>query len=351
MPDTERGNINFIIAHKIFKEQNSELIDDQFAEELIEINTVSELFVDSFKKAHNVRQGVQYGVFIADQNVYPVQKFVRDYCNSMNSESFLAFSKKIGKHLKKCLKDDKRSAGGYLIIFDYSDEVRGHVVAIALMTDKANSGIDAETLKFTQSMTLDLQHMHVATTVMIDRLLQNEDAINHLTFMTGLRNISSLYKTNFIGCDNIQLSAKATRSALDAVENYLKHERGYSDTEMNVARRSIVEYFDSNPFEVTIQEMKNIVLPNPDDQDKFDEFVAREQLELSSSFKPNKISYKPWKKFYYKKSGIIIDIDASKVDDETVTYDVEESQLVISDPSGDLLREYKRFIYEAEPGE
>ncbi|MBK5246341.1 MAG: nucleoid-associated protein [Peptostreptococcaceae bacterium] len=343
--------VNYIVAHKLFKRQNSEEIEEKIVDELIEIAPVSELFVTNFKQAHSVRKGVQHGRFIDDLNRWPVQKFVMEYCSETTPEKFLELSKKIGIHLRKCLKDDKRSAGGFLIVFDYTDESRGHIVAIALMADKADSGLDTNTLKFTKNMTLDLQHMHVATTIMIDRLLTANIDINYLTFMTGLRGLSEIYRKNFIGCDNVQLSAKATKYAIEAIESFLISEKHFDDAAMNEARNKIVKYFDDNPQEVSLQQMQNIVIPNPDDQEEFNDYIEQQQLELSASFKPNKKSYKSWKKFYYKESGIMIDIDASKVEDKTVTYYNEDHQLRIKDPTGDLYREYRKFVCDAELGD
>ena len=336
--------VNYIVAHKLFKEQNSDQIDEKFAEELIVGNPGSDIFVTNFKKAHTIRAGILHGRFINDISVYPVQGFVGDYLDNATPEMFLEMSKQIGYHLRKCLRDDKRSAGGYLIVFDYTDEVKGHIIAIALMNDKANSGIDAETLKFTKSMTLDLQHMHVATTIIIDRLLDEDPTLNHLTFMSGLRHVSELYKKTFIGCDNAMLSAKATNSVMGAVEGFLKNELGYDDTQLKIARDAVVDYFEESPQEVTLQEIQNRVFPSPEDQARFEGYVDEQQYELSASFKPNKSSYKSWKKFYYKGSGIIIDIDPERVHDGTVDYSNERQCLIINDSAGILYDEYRKIV-------
>ena len=334
--------VNHIVAHKLFKEQQSEQIDEKFADELIENNQAADIFVTNFKKAHNIRAGILHGRFIEDMNVYPAQKFIREYVEASSPEKFLEMSVSLGLHLRNCLKQDKRSAGGYFIVFDYNDEAKGHIVAIALMNDKANSGIDSETLKFTQSMTLDLAHMHVGTTVMIDRLLSGETDINYLTFMSGLRNVSGLYKKEFIGCDNALLSAKATSAAMGAFEGFLVDVKHFDEPAMREARRTLTSYFEDNKQEVTLEEMQNLVIPNPEDQEKFVRYIEQQQLELSASFKPNKSSYRSWRKLYFKGHGIMIDIDPGKVKDETVVY--REQQLRINDPTGELFHEFNKFL-------
>lgn len=348
MPRRGDGNISFIVAHKLFKEQNSDVIDKQFADELIDIDDVATLFVNNFRKANNVRQGLQHGIFVTDEKVFPVQRHIHQYCNVKTAESFLGMSIEIGKHLEKCLRNERRSTGGYLIVFAYNDDEKGQIIAIAVMTDKANSGLDENTLKFTRNMSLNLDKMNVATTVIVDRWLDPQNTINYLTFMSGLKDISLYYKDKFIGCDNVQLSALATKSALDAVEQFLKTEKHYDDIQLNQVRSEIVTYFDDNPSEVTLQYIQNIAFPDPTMQEEFASYIERENLELSASFKPNKKSYKSWKKLYYDKAGIKIDISADKVKDRTVKYDIENHCLVINDPNGDLRAEYQKFISEGE---
>lgn len=335
--------LRYIVVHKLFKAQNSDQIDEKFANELIENSEAANTFVTNFRQAHNIRAGILHGRFIEDQTVYPVQRYIRDYAQDKTPQKFLEMSVSIGKHLRSCLRSDKRSAGGYFIVFDYNDEPKGPIVGIALMNDKVNSGIDADTLKFTQAMTLDLNHMHVGTTVMIERLLSQEIGINYLTFMSGLRTVSELYKKDFIGCDNALLSAKATKSAMEAFEGFLIEEKHFDDYAMKEFRGKITKYFDDNPQEVSFQEMQNIAIPDPNDQEEFNNYIEEQDLEVSASFKPNKNSYKSWKKLYFKGSGIIVDIEPDRVKDRTVRYNDTEQEFIIKDPTGELGREFKKF--------
>src|SRR5690554_3090573 len=96
--------VNHIVAHKLFKEQQSEQIDEKFADELIENNQAADTFVSNFKKAHNIRAGILHGRFIEDMNVYPAQKFIREYVEASSPEKFLEMSVSLGVHLRNCLK-------------------------------------------------------------------------------------------------------------------------------------------------------------------------------------------------------------------------------------------------------
>jgi nucleoid-associated protein YejK len=142
-------------------------------------------------------------------------------------------------------------------------------------------------------------------------------------------------------------SAKATKSVIGAVVGFLTDVLHYNEAQIRIVMDSVVEYFEESPQEVNLQEIQNRAIPNPDHQAQFDEYTDEQEYELSANFKPNKNSYKSWKKFYYKSSGIIIDIDRQRVHD-TLDYSNEGHYLIIKDRDGGLYAEYRKIITEDE---
>jgi nucleoid-associated protein YejK len=344
--DEKNVDLKFIVAHKLFKEHNSPSVDKRLATELVPNGEEANIFVKNFHKANTTKKGLQYGSFITDSKKYPVQEYISSYILAHTSDSFLGMSVNIANKFETVLKDDLRSTGGYLIVFAYDDKDKGEIVAIAVMSDKTDSGLDEKTLKFTKNVVLNLESMGLASTVMIDRWTNPNNDVNYLTFMSGLREVSEYYKNKFLGCSNVQKSTLATKTLMDAIEEYYKS-KGYVEKDLQPIREKVVEYIDSHQDEAVLQEIENRLFPDIKEQDEFLSFIDERKIELSASFKPNRGTIKSWRCMVYESRGIKIDISRERVCDQTVEY--YDKTLIIHDDDGTLGTEFSKFkMYEEE---
>lgn len=341
MDENKKIILNHIVVHKLFKKQNDRSVDEQISNSLLDINEQSLRFVNDFQQANTTKRGLQMGTFIEDEKVFPLQGFVRRYVDSQSPQSFLEMSKNIAFLLKNCLIDEPRSTGGFLIVFDYNVEGRGQIIAIALMSDKESIGLDSE-LQFVLNTRLDLDKMNLATTLIVERWSSQNSDLNYLTFISGLKDISNYYKDKFIGCSNVYRSFSITQLTMNSIESFLIS-KGFDEEKLRPIRDEIVKYVDQNPDEVKLSSIKNIAMTDTNMQDEFDDYVTNNGIELSASFKPNKAAIKKWRKFFFNKNGIKLDIDQSKIKDQTVSFDKERKVLIIKDTDDELLSEFSKF--------
>lgn len=332
--------LKFIVAHKVFKDQHKKIVPDdvKYATELIDNTDGSaNLFVNSFQKQNSSRKGLQYGVFSEDSEL---KKFVETLDETINGERFLQLSIDIAKRFKNTLVP--QASGGYVIIFLYNDAKKGWIFAIAIMDDKQDSGLD-ENLKFVSSMSLNISKMALSTTLRIERFKDENDDSNYLTFLTGLRELSSYYKDNFIGCDNVLKSKVATDNVMNAIESFITDKIKYDEKEKKEIREKVVNYCYKHAEEVNLRELINYLFPSPDIQDKFYSHVEESNYDVSCSFKANKTTLKPWSKLFSSNDGIKLEANSSRIDDGTISYNENEDEVIIKDPLKKIINEIKKF--------
>lgn len=340
-PKHAETDLKYIVIHKLFKKQNEKEVDKLVANELLPLEGTARRFVETFQEANNVKHGLQMGTFIEDKKVYPLQSYIQSYLDDMGPDSFLTMSVRTASLMENCLKNEPRSTGGFLIVFSYDDKEKGPIVAIAMMADKENIGIDGN-LHFIRNATLDLEHMNLATTVIVNRWQDKANDKNYLTFMVGLKDISNYYKDKFIGCSDVRKTSTLTRNLMDAVDGFMAS-RGYDDETMRRARDLVVGYVGNNKEEISLDYVKNLVMPDPEDQRLFDSYVEEHQIELSSSFRPDMRVMNSWKQLVYSAKGIKLSIERKRISDGTVSYDTEQKALVIQDSDSALYSEFRKF--------
>lgn len=337
--------LKHIIVHKVAKDQGKkkETAKITFGDSVIDPKDKGAiLFVNEFYKANTRKKGLQYGTFTEEANL---KNIIKDYDKELSPDAFLTLSKKIAKSYKENLVS--AATGGYLIIFQYEDKVKGTIFAIAILKDKETAGI-TDKLKFISTYTLDMDIMDLATTIIIDRYIDKKNQLNHLTFMTGLKELADYFKIDFIGCTNVKKSTIATREFMNAVEGYAKEKKGYSEEEIRPIRKSLITYFETHKTEVVVQEMLNIAFPEEKDQKGFDKYAKEKSLEISSSFKPNNSVLRTWKKFSVHHDGISLEFSQKKIKDKIIQYDNKSNRLYIKDEDKIFYNEYIKFTNDID---
>ncbi|MGD1818940.1 MAG: nucleoid-associated protein [Pleomorphochaeta sp.] len=336
----ENVKLKHIIVHKVAKEQGKkkETAEITFGDTVIDPNDKGAvLFVNEFYKANTRKRGLQYGTFTEKANL---KKIIGNYDKNISSADFFSLSKIITESYKQNLVS--AATGGYLIIFQYEDLIKGTIFAIAVLKDKETASI-TDSLKFTSNYTLDMDIMGLATTVLINRYLDKTSQLNHLTFLTGLKDLSDYYKNDFIGCTNVKKSTIATRDFMNAFEGYAKEKKGLTEDQLTPKRKALIEYFDTHKDEVIVQDMLNIAFPEEKDQKEFDTYTTENNFELSSSFKPNNSVLIKWKKFSVHYKGISLEFSPKKIKDQIIKYDNESNRLYIKDDDKVFYNEYIKF--------
>ncbi|MGD6731366.1 MAG: nucleoid-associated protein [Pleomorphochaeta sp.] len=348
----EKIELKHIIIHKVAKEQGKkkETAKISFGDAVIDAtDKAAILFVNEFYKANTRKSGLQYGTFTEKANL---KKIIGEYDKNISSENFYILSKKIAESYKEELVS--AATGGYLIIFQYDDKTignnnkpKGTIFAIAILKDKETTGITSN-LKFTSSYTLDIDIMDLATTIMIDRYLDKESQLNHLTFMTGLKDLADYFKIGFIGCTNVKKSTIATREFMKAIEDFAKEKKGYKEEQIKPIRKKLIPYFETHKNEVIVKDMLNLAFPEESDQKEFDKFVEEKKLEISASFKPNNSVLVKWKKFSVHHNGISLEFSQKKIKDKIIQYDKKSNRIYIKDDDKIFYNEFIKFTSEKE---
>lgn len=103
-----------------------------------------------------------YGSFDADTTVYPFSALLHEYLNG--ERAFLDLSTTTLNLLAAEMQDVNFATGGYALFIRFTNQNRDWLLVVMLKI-KAGTSIDPDTLNLSESLTLDVDHLHEAARV------------------------------------------------------------------------------------------------------------------------------------------------------------------------------------------
>ena len=350
--ENKDGTIKHLIIHNIFKDQNQKDIIQDCSKTLLEIDDdVLNFFHNFIKSTSDNRGGFAFSAFLNDKNdrdekyrrLPMMSSFLGMYYNGeMDDKSFLDISLEIAELYYSCLSMELLSTGGYLILFDYTDEEGNDKFAVTLMVQETGSAVVNHQLKTIKA--LNMKQMALAAIINRTKWANscNGSDTNYIKLVCGQKELSSYYMGGFIGCHRVSKSQKATKNFMDAIEGFFSS-KNLDAFSWESRRSDACKIMMDNKDEVNTSHLINVLLPEPILQDEFWDYCRDNEYEISSSFKPSRISYRAWMKLVYEKNGIKIDISRNRMDDHTARYDKGNGELIIMDKDGSIYEEWKKF--------
>jgi nucleoid-associated protein len=316
------------ILHQIKKEQYTTEAELVPRDSLLKNNeTLSRLASDIQKKYTD--QYVIHGSFKDDPEIERFPVMLRQYLN--NEKSLVDFSLLAAALIKNEIAKKTTTTSGFTKFLRYESNGKDWLLVIMLKTS-AQTGINLKTLELDESFVFDVQHLHEAARIDIEKLKANE--MPYLTFVKPRsgKDDPSDYFRNALSCTDFSQPKHNTKQIITALDDYAKVE-GWTPERKQEARKVLFEHCDKKTKDrepVVLQSLSAII--NDQDPESFAVFVKNNDFEVSASFNPHPATYKSLKRISHKFEGINISFDVEDLTSGNIELkeDNDKTRLVIN---------------------
>ena len=314
------------IIHRLIKEpRQTGDADVDYREERLPINEVLINLTQEVVKVYN-RNSNGYGTFHQDENLYRFPKLASEYVS--NELDFVAFSKTTADLITEQMKSSTFASGGYLLIIRLTIAERDWLIA-ALLKLKPGTAIEEDTKELIESLGLDVDHLHEAARVDINKWQENDHPYLSFVKKSSGSNDVTLYFRNALGCSDYTDSKHHTKQVMQAIDDYMENHNWDKDKRIYV-RQKIHEYFKlktENKEPANLTSVSSIV----DDQnpENFKAHVKDNEYGVNETFEPHPKTYRRYHRIAGKLGNISLSFNVSDVTDGKINYDEDSGNIII----------------------
>lgn len=240
--------------------------------------------------------------------------------------------------------------GGYALFLRYNLDNQDFLLVVMLKL-KAGAGVDADTLDLTETLNIDLAHLHEAARINLTRWQAVQQP--YLTFIKGRSRQSGVsdYFREALACTSFTDSKHHTETVLRAARDFVEARTDLQPEEKRIAlaemKRRLYECLDSNRNEVPLATVAAAV--NPSAPEDFLAHVTNNAdasgYHLDERFTPYRKAYIGLKRVIGKIGTVTLAFDVADVQAERVRYDPNSDSIILAAPSEKL----KTAIQEHAP--
>lgn len=240
--------------------------------------------------------------------------------------------------------------GGYALFLRYTVDVQDFLLVVMLKL-KPGAGVDPDTLDLTETLNIDLAHLHEAARINLTRWQGNQQP--YLSFIKGLSRQTGVsdYFRDALACTSFTDSKHHTETLLRAARDFVDARRDLQPeekrSEMAAMRHRLYECLEGNRNEVPLATVAAAVSPSePEDFLTYiRSAVGTEKYQLDDRFTPHRKTYIGLKRVTGKIGTVSLAFDVADVQAERVRYDPNSNAIILTSPSEKL----KAAIQEHAP--
>jgi nucleoid-associated protein len=269
---------------------------------------------------------------------------------SAGTTAFMPFTltsvRLIAEHMGKAF----LANGGYALFLRYKVDDQDLLLVVMLKL-KPGAGVDADTLDLTETLNIDLAHLHEAARINLTRWQGDQQP--YLTFIKGRSRQSGVsdYFRDALACTSFTDSKHHTeavlRAARDFVEARADLEPEAKRREMAEMRHRLYECLNGSRNEVPLATVAAAI--NPSAPEDFLTHVKNNadgnDYHLDDRFTPYRRAYIGLKRVSAKYGTVSLAFDVADVQAERVRYDSNSDSIILTSPSAHL----KNAIQEHAP--
>lgn len=337
--------LNNAILHRLEKSRGSSgnaSVTQTLRDEELPLDSVTDRATKEIRDIYTkVTNG--YGTFDDNQDVYQFPNHLKSYLSE--GISFVDFSRKTASLVSKEMSNEPLATGGYLFFVDYSEKSQRWLLVAALKL-RQGTGVDDENLSLHETLSLDLDHLHEAARVNIDKWNGNEQP--YLSFIQKRpgSGVVSKYFREALACTEYTDAKFYTEQTMEAIERYCA-DKDLDHSEVMDARRAAYEYFEQKRKEGEPINIKSLSARLDDSNPEgFEAFLRVQGYEVSESYRPHKDTYQKYKRIKRRLGTVRVSFDVADLIGQRVDLDEGQQALVIRDLPEDLIHEIKSHLPE-----
>ena len=321
------------IIQGIEKKAGSNDVVKNYRDELSELN---QYMIDLGNELLSIygRLNNNYGCFDSDHETYRFPVHLQRYKDG--EEGLVAFSRSTSNLIASNMGSSTASTGGYVCFIRYTSQQRDWILIVMLKL-KASTGIDQKTLELNESLAFDINHLHEAARIDLEKWANNEEPYLSFIKRSGRQDQVTKYFRHALGCTDYTDSKSNTDQAIRAVDAYCS-ENGWEPKERQAARKRAYDYFEQkrqNDEPANLQALS--VLINDQSPDSFLNFVKDNDYAVNETFEPHKKTYDKFRRISGKFGNVSVGFDVQDVIDGRVDYDSNHKKLIIEAPPKNIV--------------
>jgi nucleoid-associated protein len=233
------------------------------------------------------------------------------------------------------------ATGGYALFVRYSSQGADWLLIVMLKL-RTSTGIDESNLELTDSVSFDIDNLHEAARIDLDKWRRNDQPYLSFVKRRSQQDEVTRYFRLALGCTEYTDSKSNTDRALKAVDAYCAQQE-WNPAQKREARRKTYDHFEAKK---EAREPVNLVafsaILNDQAPDSFLEYVRENDIRVSQTFEPHRRTYSRFRRISQSFGTVKISFDVQDVQDEKVDYQETANAIIIRDVPDTLALKIRR---------
>ncbi len=327
---TTPSQITGFIVHKLVKEAHQRTATVEPRMEPVAVSSTVQRLMDQLHTLYSERTGKGYGYFEANENEYPVQKYIRRHHVACET-NFFDFSIELMEHLRLRAQVEQLATGGYVLIAKIKNGATEFLM-IAIVTEVLGAAI-TEGMEVVDSVHLDMTHLRVAGRV--DLTAWQSGAERYISFLKGRGDIAGYFQL-FLGCDDMLLALEESKKLVIGLGRFAEVQQLDAENRDRLfdAAHQYLDELGRTKETVSLEALTNHLWPH--EPEAFRRILAAEELGLSDGFVPDRRAIKGLVRFQGKSNYWKLSFDRKAMRCGDLRYDKENDTIVLSSIPPDL---------------
>lgn len=280
-----------------------------------------------------------YGSFGEDPDTHRFPIRLLEYFSE--ETSLIDFSKAVTHLIADKMASSAPATGGYVLFLRYTNQAKEWLLVVMLKL-KTGTGIDENTLELNQTVSFDIQHLHEAARIDLEKWQRDEQPYLSFIKKSGRQDDVTRYFRLALSCTDYIDSKYHTELLLRAIDTYCQHNQWSADQKQQ-ARRRTYEYCDEKfrlGEAINLNSLSAFI--NDQDPTSFSSYIRDNDIPINETFDPHKATFTRFKRIQGKFNNIKVSFDAEDVINERVDYDVPSNSLIIKNIPESLVLEIQK---------
>lgn len=306
-------------------------LDMRLSDNDMAVTPAAQRVLDELHSLYGRKTGKAHGRFAVDEDVYPTQRFLREYLDG-DGRGFRHMTERMMSTLLAQARRKSNAGFGHVFFVHFEDDV-GQFLLVAILNDKVGAAIARDLSGVSDAPHLDLDGFRFAGRVAIDGWRADER--RYVNFLKGKGDVADYFR-EFLGCD-AAMQAKAETQRLVGALRAFADAKGMplADREAFLSRaRGICARCHQGQEELDFQTFANELVP--DDPASLVAVLADPARGLSEGFVPDARTLRLLVSYRAKTPLWSIEFDRAALTGGQIEYRAAEEALVVRDLPADL---------------
>lgn len=328
--------IHHVAIHELVKAENDHAFTVKHGKFNHAVTVPLQRVVDELHQRYAKRASKSHGVFAADIDNYPTQRYVKDYVEG-GATDFRTLTTKLMSRLAEEARRKGGATGGFVFFAHFSRDGKS-ILMVAIVTNRLGAAL-TRAMEVQDVEHLDVDGFRFAGRINLTAWEAGEP--RYIGFLRGKGDVAEYFQ-QFLGCDTTVLDRVDTTTLVRVMREFADESDMTSEERADFLRRvkDVGDRLGRNREPIDFQAFANEV--HPTDPDALVEKLGDPDLGLSEGFVPDRRALHSLVTFKTETRLWSVRFEREALTEEQVRYLDDEGALVIYDLPEDLREQLRR---------